>query len=74
MTASRPLLRARHVDLASGVAAIAWAVLAVDAGDGPLVPQLAALCSAYVAGGFGFAALGRWYNNRRKDGGNAAAS
>lgn len=55
-------------DLGAGMTALAWAVLAVDAGDGPLVPQLAALCSSYVAGGFGFAALGRWYNARRRSG------
>lgn len=53
-------------DFGVGLGALGWAILAVDADGGPLVPQLAELCSAYVSGGFGFAALGRWYNGRRK--------
>lgn len=55
-----------HPDLLAGLSAVAWAILAVDPGDGPMVPALAALCSAMVAGPFGLVALGRWYNAVRQ--------
>lgn len=69
-TPKKPMGKHLMSDLGAGIGAIVWAILAVDTGDGagPLVPQLAALCSSYMSGGFGFMALGRWYNTRRKDG------
>jgi len=61
-------VKGRHADLLAGAAALAWAVLSVDSGGGPMLPQLAALCSPEVAGPFGFLALGRWYHARWRDG------
>lgn len=59
-------MKERHMDLVSGLAALVWAVLAVDADGGPLVPQFAALCSPMIAGPFALGALGRWYRSKRK--------
>ena len=57
------------VDALAGMASILWAVLAVDPdAAGPreaLVPQLAALCSAMIAGPFGFAAIARFVARER---------
>lgn len=61
-------------DFGAGIGAIGWAILAVDVDAGPMVPQLAELCSAYVAGPFGFAALRRWYKGRRDRNGGAGDS
>lgn len=52
------------IDLLAGLAAILWAILAVPAPE-PMTPQLAELCSAYIAGPFGLSALVRWYNRKR---------
>lgn len=46
----------RHVDAIAGVAAISWALVTQT-----IAPQLAELCSPFVAAGFGLGALGRWY-------------
>lgn len=60
-------MKERHMDLVSGLGALVWAVLAVDVDGGPIVPQFAALCSPMIAGPFALGALGRWYQNRKKD-------
>jgi len=44
------------VDLLAGLGAIAWAVLGMT-----VLPELGELMDSKVAGGFGVAALGRWY-------------